>query len=501
MKSMLKHIVLIIVFVIINQIAKAQFIVLPGNSITIKEGGNLYVGTNMTLKSDANGSGHFVDQTTNGDVNITGNIVVERFIPTNEWHNISSPVSISNTSIFGSNDLTFYYDETEVFNDWNFGWVWFQGDLLLMKGYDVFLNQSSAKIDYTASNSSSLNTGFYNIAVSRTNSENGETENHKGWNLIGNPYPSPVDWLEESGWNKTNINDAKYIWNPATDNYTIFLGGSNPIGINGGTQFIPSNQGFWVQAISNGNISVNNNSRKGTMETTPDFYKNGTQNYPCISVVAKGNSLSDETLIRFIENTTIKFDRNFDAVKLLSGSKIIPQISTNSNNCDFAINTLPSVIDGNEIPLNFSCNTNGNYKLELEDKSFLGEIESIYLFDRITKCLIDFTFLKEYNFQHNSLNNKQRFVLVINPTNNKLISLKAENPYLVYSNNNNIHIKTLSGETENLDIEIINILGQTILKRTHYGNLAIINTNTIKGYCIVKIISKKGQFNKKILIH
>ena len=117
---------------------------------------------------------------------------------------------------------------------------------------------------------------------------NGEIESHKGWNLVGNPYPSPLDWLSEAGWDKSDINDAKYIWNPAAYNYTIFLGGSEPIGINGGTRYIPSNQGFWVQANQNGTLSVNNVARVGIMSSTPDFYKSTFSSFPlvCFQIVA-----------------------------------------------------------------------------------------------------------------------------------------------------------------------------------------------------------------------
>lgn len=263
-----KHIALIIIFASLGCNLSAQFVVTPNNSITIKEGSSLYIGTNLSLESTNSGSGYLADQTTDGDVTITGNIIVQRYISANGWHNVSMPVTSANSSLFSGSDLVFYYDETKIYNDWNFGWVWYEGDLSIMKGYDVYLDANAITVNYTATNSSGLNTGAYNIGVTLTNVTNGETENHKGWNLIGNPYPSPLDWLEEGGWNKSNINDAKYIWNPDADNYTIFLGGASPVGINGGTQFIPSNQGFWVQAVANGNVSVNNSARKGIISST-----------------------------------------------------------------------------------------------------------------------------------------------------------------------------------------------------------------------------------------
>ena len=56
---------------------EAQVSIEPGSFITLKEGGSLMIGTDLHIKSDGDSSGFFVDQTTNGDVTITGDITVE----------------------------------------------------------------------------------------------------------------------------------------------------------------------------------------------------------------------------------------------------------------------------------------------------------------------------------------------------------------------------------------------------------------------------------------
>lgn len=495
-----KHIALIIIFASLGCNLLAQFVVMPNNSITIKEGSSLYIGTNLSLESTSSGSGYLADQTADGDVTITGNIIVQRYISANGWHNVSMPVTSANSSLFSGSDLVFYYDETKIYNDWNFGWVWYEGDLSTMKGYDVYLDANAITVNYTAANSSGLNTGAYNIGVTLTNVTNGETDNHKGWNLIGNPYPSPLDWLEEGGWNKSNINDAKYIWNPDADNYTIFLGGASPVGINGGTQFIPSNQGFWVQAIANGIVSVNNSARKGVISSTPDYYKNTEYSYPIISLKVNGNSLSDETIIRFISSTTSNFDLNYDATKLYGRSQMLPQISTSSDDLDFSINTLPTVIDGMEIPLNFSCETAGNYCLELSENSNLNSINSVYLFDKFDKTIVDLTFQKHYCFEHLPYNIRQRFLIIINPSDNKLSSLKINSPFLVYSYGKTISITNLATENIKTEVDVYNLLGQRVISKSFNERNINFNLDVKSGYYIVRIISENGQFNSKIIL-
>lgn len=71
-------------------------------------------------------------------------------------------------------------------------------------------------------------------------------EADQGWNLVGNPTASALDWTAASGWTKTNISETIYVWDPSTNDYLV----SN--GINGN---LPDNriapwQAFWVQATA-----------------------------------------------------------------------------------------------------------------------------------------------------------------------------------------------------------------------------------------------------------
>lgn len=492
-------IILSIVFTIYGELY-GQMTIASNSFITINPGGSLFVDTELKIKSDASGSGYLVDQTTGNSVTIDGSISIERYIQANGWHNISIPVTSANTSLFSSTELVFYYDETKIMNDWNFGWVWYQGSLSPMKGYDAYLDASDINVDYTATNSTFLNTGTFTVPITLTNVTDGEIEEHKGWNLIGNPYASPVDWLEEGGWDKSYINDAKYIWNPDADNYTIFLGGSAPLGINGGTQFIPSNQGFWVQAITNGNLSINNSSRKGIATATPDYYKNGDYSYPIISLSTYSNSLEDETVIRFIDESSNEFDINYDALKLNSASMVLPQISTSINELDMAINSLPILTDGIEIPLNFYCGTNGHYCIELNETSNLNVNDKIYLFDKIDKETVDLSLEEKYCFNHITNNLNKRFTIIINPTQGQLTSIKLESPYLVFSHQNTINITKLINEDANATVQVLNIMGQIICTKPLNQTTEKLIINAKPSYYIVRIITRNSQYNHKVFI-
>ncbi len=501
MKIVTKNIILLlIIHLTCGESTNAQLVISPGSSITIKNGTSLFAGTSLYIESDASGSGHLADQNIVGNCSISGDKTVERYLTNLGWHNISSPISNANSSVFTGTDLIFYYDETIILNDWNFGWVWYDGSLSVMKGYDLFLPSTITSV-YTATGGESLNTGSYTIGVTRTTVAVGEAENRKGWNLIGNPYPSPVDWLMESGWDKSDVNDAKYIWNPTNNNYTIFIGGSSPLGINGGTQYIPSNQGFWVQAIQNGNISISNFTRLGIMTATPDYYKNFDYTSQELRLLASGNEYTDETMIRLLAGTTPGFDINDDAVKLFSTHDSVPQICTMSENTPMAINSLSEIADNLAINMNFNCNTPGNYSISIDENSSIDPFDLIYLKDVREEKIIFLSSEKIYHFNHDPSFSKSRFIVYFNPSQEIINNLEPQSYFSIKTNRNTLTITRNTDKQYKGEVSIYNILGQRLTSFTLSKNT---NTSVVlnipEGYYIASIKTDSQVLNSKIRI-
>ena len=491
--------VIIISCLFINSLY-AQLVISPGSSITIKDGTSLFIGTNLHIKSDPVGSGHLADQNLGGNTNITGDVTVERYLSANGWHNTSSPINTANSSVFAGTDLIFYYDETIILNDWNFGWVWYNGPLSVMKGYDIYL-PSSNTANYYTSNGQNLNSGNYSIGVTITNVANGEIENRKGWNLIGNPYPSPVDWLSENAWDKSDINDAKYIWSPNNNNYTIFLGGSNPTGINGGTQYIPSNQGYWVQAIQQGVVHVNNSARVGQTNGTPSYYKTASTNEQELRLLANGNGYSDETMIRFLSTSSSGFDMNMDASKLFTNHDSVPQLYSQSGDGFLAINSLPGISEDLAINLNFMCGTNGYYSICISDETTIDPWQRIYIYDKLTQEITELTNSLEYIFNHNTTNAKARFIIYINPSDDILNSILPVDYFSVNAFNTTLTVIQNTNELYSGQLTIYNVIGQKIASY-NFDNYKI-NTFQLQvpaGYYVASIATKKLVSNYKFRI-
>jgi len=459
-----KSLAFMITLLVAGNILHGQFTIAPGGYISIEEGGTMWIGTSLQIESDATASGFLVDRTIDGDITITGDIVVERYMTPDIWHNVASPVSNGNSSSFVGTDIVFYYDETIILNDWNFGWVMYSGPLEVFKGYDLLWFDNPLTVTYNATGAESVNTGTHTIGVTITDVSNGEIPSHKGWNLVGNPYPSPVDWMVSSGWDKDDINDAKYIWDGSNDIYTIFLGGFAPIGINGGTQFIPSNQGFWVQATVTGSMSINNACRVGEMGVTPDYYKDGNIDYPMVSLVASGNSFSDEIIIRFLEGTTGGFDINYDATKLYSSNPEVPQLILNTGESVMALNTLPEITEDLEVQLDFYCGKEGYYTISLSDRSNLDRGMEVYLKDLIEDKIINLGESLYYGFNHKTDNPMDRFRIYFNPTSDIINNINPESYFTIYTYNNTLIVLKNTIKSLNGEITVFNMLGMPVWK-------------------------------------
>ena len=66
----------------------------------------------------------------------------------------------------------------------------------------------------------------------------------QGWNLLGNPTISTLDWDASTGWTKTNLDNTIYIWDPAMNQFRVWNGINGTL-LNG---LISPFQSFWVKA-------------------------------------------------------------------------------------------------------------------------------------------------------------------------------------------------------------------------------------------------------------
>ena len=132
-----------------------------------------------------------------------------------------------------------------------------------------------------------------------------------GWNLIGNPYPSAIDW-NAKGWTKTNIGASIYLLdNVAQGRYAVWNGS---VGVNGGTRYIAAGQGYFIKASGPAPVLTSGENVKVAGAQTRYFRDELIPNILRIALVQ--GSTRDETVLQFRDSVTTSFDFDFDAVKL-----------------------------------------------------------------------------------------------------------------------------------------------------------------------------------------
>lgn len=361
--------------------------------VLLVQSGTLHSDGYLTLLSDASGTA-LIDGSGSGSV--SGTVTMQRYLSSGfGYRYFSSPFQSATVSEFGDDmDLgasfpTFYrYDESRTAS----GWVAYAtgtNSLVPLSGYAINFGSSAGAI--TADVSGTVNGGP--LSVTLYNHNNTYTQ---GFNLVGNPYPSPIDW-DAAGWTRSNIDDAVWYFRAsATDQY----GGTYSSYVNGvssdpgvATNVIPSMQGFFVHVSDGtypvtGQLGLNNTVRINNL--THAFLKSAATEKRFLIRASAGftgaDSLSDKLVIYFDDNATAAFDRKYDALKLMNTDiGTVSFFSFNNEGRKLSINALAGTADTIlSIPLGVKLYRDGEIKLCLTGIDNLPAGVKIYLRDAET---------------------------------------------------------------------------------------------------------------------
>ncbi|WP_461789534.1 LamG-like jellyroll fold domain-containing protein [Pedobacter sp.] len=192
-----------------------------------------------------------------------------------------------------------------------------------------------------------------------------------GAHLVGNPYASAIDW-DSSNWgaDRVNVNNAIWIWNPATRSYATY---ANGVGLLGGSRHIQSGQSFFVQTSAAGSIKFKE-SIKALLASQPALIMSSNVKTEELvlsdgAAVQSTNQLlrikfkplasfgEDETVLVFKDGANAAFTAE-DALHL-DGEVV--NLSSLIGTRKVAINFMPLPASSTEIPLHVAVANAGNY--------------------------------------------------------------------------------------------------------------------------------------------
>lgn len=448
-----------------------------GASPIISNGDNAYChdlaiasGANLTIESLPGSDGSLITYGT-----VTGNATVQRYIGANRYWYVSQPVTSATANVFlhmwlftytGGAWTPFIYNPATPLN--------------LMQGYAVW---SSSINSYdppnpplgttTTSYTGVLNTG--NISTSLIND----------WNFVGNPYASAMDW-NATGWTKTGITtNTFYVWNGST--YASYNGSG---GTNGGTQYIPAAQGFFVNSTGAGTLGVTNDVRT---HSTQAFWKSEETMLNRLSMTVSNGEITDETVVYFNEEATTELDYKFDAQKFMAPGS--PQAYTMMASEKMAINAVNNTAETPTVVLGINAPEAGQYTITASNLESFDAGTPVLLEDILTGQKIDLREMNTYSFYANE-GSFERFVIHF-----ALYQGLGDNDNSevngIYAVNRNVYVdfKGVNGE-----IAIYNILGEEISRTTANSGMNMIPVSQGNAVYIVKVISNNTTVTKKVFV-
>lgn len=496
--------------VTLNNAATADTLLIA-DALTLTDG-VLVSNGRLLLLSNATNTAR-VAPVTNGS--ITGNIHVERFIPggsgKRKWRLMSFPVNNSGTMTWqaikdyimvtgsgtgfdaGINSVPSLrtYDETLSGSSSN-GWVGpsaITNTVSTGTGFEVFVRGTRGLANQFSPNtvpdnvtfrfSGSMNTGNYTVNLSYTNSSN----TGDGLNLVGNPYPSPIDF--STGINLTNTDDKFWCYNPNTTLYGLYdislAQGTNAI-----TPYIASGQGFFVQALGSG-ASIQFTENCKTSNTPNNYFrKSSTPSVQSIKLsLYKYENIKDQLIIAFNSSyVTTASDRD-DAYKLFNDN--LNFYSKSEDNANMTINALPCINKLDTINLCvYSYDTTavniGLHTIMLEELKNYNDSNELYLLDTYTNTTTNLLQIDRYTFNidtNKASYGANRFKLIFKTINTGVFQSTNRIDFNIYPNpsNNSIQFQFNSALVKSdSHYKIVDLVGKILLEGNYTGEAINIDT-------------------------
>ena len=493
-------------------------IINSGYGLVLEPGGQLTMVslTNngyIKLRSDASNISSLI-------TNSTGiNATVELYLsgggsPNYKWHYISSSVTSLPVSTFilkSTMDFAQYFEARPSTNPLQ-GWIGFDGyiyygggflsglpydirgtNLIVGKGYNYYYS-SNQKLSFT---------GQLNVSsINPTITYGGVSPSLQGFNLLGNPFSSGLDWT-------TIINDASF---PTLTSKGLYFTRNNAqcsfiagVGYPDAsvTGIIPPMQGFFIHTTNtSATIPLLAGARAHNI---PARYKGADVIIPLVRIQLDNDSTKDNTVVRFDIKASAVYDNDFDAVRMFL-DETVPYIYSTDGNTRYAINGQPFPETTGEYPITVNLTKNGNHSLNAIELQGLDDY-NVYLIDNSTGFTANLKTNPVITFSASSGVITDRFILKLtNVLTGNEAPVSSKGLFNIYNGQGFINIRTLSDEWDGQQgsILVLDIAGKTVsdLRNTGFSRNSIIRipAPSVKGLYIIELRSGSKRYIGKVVI-
>ncbi len=412
-----------------NSVAVAQ-------TVTVGAAGNLVSNSALTLLSSASGTALLVNS---GSGVVTGATTIQRYIDPSlnpstaanpggkGYRHYSSPVQNTTVADLATTNFTpvltqsyntsatpgtttpfpnvFGYDQSRLatvnsnYSAFDKGWVVPMATstpLAVGQGYAVNI-AGTELVDFVGT----PNTGTYTVSLSRNG---GATAADAGWNLVGNPYPAPLDYSQLQFGDLTGADRAMYVQQSTgqyAGQYRSYVNGNstNPGPLAVDNSFIAAGQGFFVrvsQGQTSGSITFQNYQRVTSYGQQTAFQRTAADARPRVRLELAGAGLADAFVAYAEAGATAGFDGEYDAAKLPNPTGLNLSSATATDN--LAIDGRAAFTAATVLALNVGVPAAGTYTLSAASLANLPAGLTPTLRDAATGQLTPLTAGASYRF-------------------------------------------------------------------------------------------------------
>ncbi|WP_210519238.1 fibronectin type III domain-containing protein [Hymenobacter terricola] len=400
-----------------------------------------------------------VANTTLGDLSTTG------FAPTlNPAYNSSATPSLITPfpTVFGY-DQARLATVTSNYGAFDKGWFSPAGATDLMqptRGYTANAPATATPIDFV---------GTFNNAAQNSGALNRGTDAQAGWQLLGNPYPSPLDWSTVAAAQRPGMDGAMYVYQSTGQYAGTYRSYDNGIGA---SPLIDAGSGYFARVSAPGTpgaVNLTNANRVTTFGPQPTFGRGAADARPQLQLQLAGAGLLDDAFLYLEAGATAGLDAPYDATKLPNPAGL--DLASLSGTTPLAINGLAPLANTDVVvPLTLRVPQAGSFSLEAANLANFGTA-TVYLRDALTGTRQVLAPGARYAFTlATATAGTGRFSVVFRPatvtaTHSELSSASVS----LYPNpahaSFTLLLPPLAGQHE-VRASLVNALGQVVLSRT-----------------------------------
>lgn len=352
------------------------------------------------------------------------------------------------------------------------------------------------------------------VSVPLVNNSGGQ---YNDWNLIGNPYPCAIDADQFFAVN-AGIVDAIHLWDQftapsatASGNEGYNFSGADYAMINGagevaggsGTpplRFVPSGQGFFVEALSASDVIFNNSMRSITNNNSQFFKGKNAKNSTIDNAnklwinLKSDNGAFNQMLVSYIDGATNLNDGSFYDLKrpVSTGNKVLFYSLIENDNGKFAIQgkSANSLTTDEIVKLGFETSIDVATIYSLSVAQFEGDFISnntIYLKDNLTNTVHNLS-NGDYSFTSEVGEFNERFEVAFSAAalSNDDFEIDSNTIKIAQLDNNNIQFSTEISTFKS--VIVFDLLGRTLYRLSGDSDTETYNLNALKNSVYIATI-------------